>query len=79
MTVGLFIETPTPFLREFFEKISKLNYPKNKLSILIHNSIKFHHGVVEEFFKDPKNEYYSIKYISPEEDSPEHEARSEAL
>jgi hypothetical protein len=39
VTIGLFIENPTPFLREFFQKISKLNYPKSKLSVLIHNNV----------------------------------------
>ena len=94
VTIGLFVENPTPFLREFFEKISKLNYPKSKISILIHNNVsekrtasfanktkqvlfffhlkvKFHLELVEKFFVDSKNEYSSIKYIAPEDDSPE--------
>ncbi len=32
-----------------------------------------------KFFETHKNEYASIKYISPEEDSHEHEARAEAM
>jgi hypothetical protein len=69
----------TPFLREFFEKIAKLKYPKNKLSLLIHNNVQYHHKEIEKFFVDPKNAYYAIKYIQPEDDSPEHEARAEAV
>lgn len=79
VTIGVFIEQATPFLREFFEKISNLDYPKSKISVLIHNNIKYHSSVVEAFFIDPKNEYKSIKYISPDEDSVEHEARTEAV
>ncbi|CAF4392066.1 unnamed protein product, partial [Rotaria sordida] len=35
--IALFIEYPTPFLREYFEKIIKITYPKQRLGILIHN------------------------------------------
>lgn len=79
VTVGLFIEKPTPFLREFFVKFSQLNYPKSKMTVLIHNNVKYHAEQIEKFFVDAKNEYSSLKYIAPEDDSPEHEARSEAL
>jgi hypothetical protein len=37
--MALFIEVPTPFLREFFQKISDLAYPKKKISVLIHNNV----------------------------------------
>lgn len=73
------MEVATPFLREFFEKLAKLNYPRNKISLLVHNNVKYHSKQVESFLNDPKNEYYSVKYIAPEDDAPEHEARSEAL
>ena len=39
VTMALFIEVPTPFIREFFQKISDLNYPKKKISVLIHNNV----------------------------------------
>ncbi len=38
--IALFIEYPTPFLREYFEKLMKITYPKNRLGILIHNQVK---------------------------------------
>lgn len=41
--------------------------------------VNFHNKQVEDFLIDPKNEYNSIKYIAPEDDSPEQEARSEAM
>jgi len=37
--IAVFIEYPTPFLREYFEKILNLTYPKEKLAILIHNQV----------------------------------------
>jgi hypothetical protein len=39
VTLGIFIERPTPFLKEFFEKIINLKYPKAKISILLHNNV----------------------------------------
>jgi hypothetical protein len=38
--IAVFIEYPTPFLREYFEKIFNLTYPKNRLAIFIHNQVK---------------------------------------
>lgn len=37
--IGLFIEFPTPFLREYFEKIQKITYPKQRLGIFVHNLV----------------------------------------
>lgn len=36
--MSIFILHPTPFMSEFFDTIHSLNYPKEKISILIHNS-----------------------------------------
>lgn len=35
------IETTTPFIREFFQKLGNLNYPKQKLSVFINNKVRF--------------------------------------
>jgi hypothetical protein len=37
--IGLFIEYPTPFLREYFEKIQKITYPKQRIGMFIHNQV----------------------------------------
>jgi hypothetical protein len=44
--IAIFIEYPTPFLREYFEKIFNLTYPKNRLAVFIHNQVK--RSTVEE-------------------------------
>lgn len=49
------------------------------MSVLIHNNVKYHQEQVEKFFSDSKDEYNVIKYIAPNEDSLEQEARSEAV
>jgi hypothetical protein len=33
--------------------------------------VKYHAELIGKFFVDSKNEYASLKYISPEDDSPE--------
>ena len=37
--IGLFLEQATPFIREFFEKIAALNYPKERIDVYIHNTV----------------------------------------
>uniref|UniRef100_A0A669BKQ2 Procollagen-lysine,2-oxoglutarate 5-dioxygenase 1 n=1 Tax=Oreochromis niloticus TaxID=8128 RepID=A0A669BKQ2_ORENI len=37
--IGIFIQQPTPFVTVFFERLLKLQYPKNKLKLFIFNKI----------------------------------------
>lgn len=37
--IGLFLEQPTPFIREFFQHIATLNYPKSRIDLYIHNKV----------------------------------------
>ncbi len=39
ITMSVFISEPTPFLKEFFEKITNLNYPKSKITLLVFNNV----------------------------------------
>jgi procollagen-lysine,2-oxoglutarate 5-dioxygenase len=34
LVVAIFIEKPTPFLEEFFNRTSEINYPKDKVEML---------------------------------------------
>jgi len=38
--VAVFIEQPTPFLEEFLDKIYHTEYPKQKLHLFVHNSVR---------------------------------------
>jgi len=38
--VAVFIEQPTPFLEEFLDKIYHIDYPKQKLHLFVHNSVR---------------------------------------
>ncbi|CAL8234599.1 unnamed protein product, partial [Boreogadus saida] len=35
--LGVFIEQPSPFLPEFFQRLLTLDYPRDKLSLFLHN------------------------------------------
>ncbi len=37
--IALFIEQPTPFLQDVLERIYKLEYPKSKLYLWVHNGV----------------------------------------
>jgi hypothetical protein len=38
--VAVFIDQPTPFLEEFLDKIYHTEYPKQKLHLFVHNSVR---------------------------------------
>lgn len=42
MLVGVFIEQPTPFLPEFFQRLLALDYPKDKVQLFVHNSVSIY-------------------------------------
>uniref|UniRef100_A0A7N6AAS2 Procollagen-lysine,2-oxoglutarate 5-dioxygenase 1 n=1 Tax=Anabas testudineus TaxID=64144 RepID=A0A7N6AAS2_ANATE len=37
VVIGIFIQQPTPFVTVFFERLLKLQYPKNRLKLFIYN------------------------------------------
>ncbi|XP_060591143.1 procollagen-lysine,2-oxoglutarate 5-dioxygenase 1-like [Ruditapes philippinarum] len=41
IVLGVFVEHPTPFLREALQKIAALDYPKQKIDFFIHSSTEF--------------------------------------
>lgn len=41
VTIAISIVKPTPFIEEFFDSILALDYPQNKISIFIFNSVGF--------------------------------------
>ncbi|CAF3679853.1 unnamed protein product [Rotaria sordida] len=78
--IALFIEYPTPFLREYFEKIIKITYPKQRLGILIHNQVEYHKNITEQYLKKFKqDEYKFVKYLNVVDDITEGEAREQAI
>uniref|UniRef100_A0A7N6ATE7 Procollagen-lysine,2-oxoglutarate 5-dioxygenase 1 n=1 Tax=Anabas testudineus TaxID=64144 RepID=A0A7N6ATE7_ANATE len=62
VVIGIFIQQPTPFVTVFFERLLKLQYPKNRLKLFIYNKVKLMQTI------DHGNLYQDVKFIGPEEE-----------
>ncbi|XP_061777230.1 procollagen-lysine,2-oxoglutarate 5-dioxygenase 2 [Nerophis ophidion] len=74
--VGVFIEQPTPFLPEFFQRLTTLDYPKDKLQVFVHNNEVYHEKHIQKFYEAHKNVFKSFKVVGPEENLSQGEARN---
>lgn len=78
--IALFIEYPTPFLEEFFDKILSHNYPKEKIHIFVHNRVEYHSDLVNTFLEHAGNEkYLSVKGLNYKDGISEATARELAV
>lgn len=57
--IAMFIEESTPFLEDFFESVQQLRYPRDKIHLLIHNSIEYHHNHVGAFLSSENVSLYA--------------------
>uniref|UniRef100_A0A672UTM1 procollagen-lysine 5-dioxygenase n=1 Tax=Strigops habroptila TaxID=2489341 RepID=A0A672UTM1_STRHB len=69
--IGVFIEQPTPFLPKFLDRLLTLDYPKEVLSIFVHNNVTH-----QEILGKAKNIIKNIKIVGPEENLSQAEARN---
>ncbi|XP_024936898.1 procollagen-lysine,2-oxoglutarate 5-dioxygenase 1 isoform X1 [Cephus cinctus] len=67
LLIAVFIEKPTPFMEEFFERIYAQAYPKSKLHLFLRNNVPYHEKIVEMFVKEHGDEYKSLKQIKPDD------------
>uniref|UniRef100_A0A667YLU3 procollagen-lysine 5-dioxygenase n=1 Tax=Myripristis murdjan TaxID=586833 RepID=A0A667YLU3_9TELE len=74
--VGVYIEQPTPFLPEFFQRLLALDYPKDKLKLFVHNSEVYHEKHIQRFWEENRNVFNSFKVVGPEENLSHGEARN---
>ncbi|XP_077313866.1 procollagen-lysine,2-oxoglutarate 5-dioxygenase 1 [Lithobates pipiens] len=79
VVIGVFIEQPTPFISEFFKRITNLQYPKQRIQLYIANHEPNHQRQVEKFLKEHSAEYSLVKYIAPEEISNAADARNAGM
>ena len=63
LLLGIFIERPTPFLTEFFEDISRLDFPKENITLFIHSLVQFHEEEVRNFTSQAEKKYKSVKVV----------------
>ncbi|KAL7990893.1 hypothetical protein Chor_014323 [Crotalus horridus] len=76
VTIGIFIEQPTPFLSKCLDRILNLEYTKEKLSIFIHNNEVHHEKDIKNFWEKAKNIIKTIKIVGPEENLNQANARN---
>lgn len=67
VVIGIFIQQPTPFVTVFFERLLKLQYPKNRLKLFIYNQEAHHESEVSSFLQGHGSLYQDVKFIGPEE------------
>ncbi|CAB1416209.1 unnamed protein product [Pleuronectes platessa] len=77
--VGVFIEQPTPFLPEFFQRLLTLDYPHDKIRLFIHNNEVYHEKHIQKFWEENRNVFSSFKVVGPEENLSQGEARNMAM
>ncbi|XP_072314667.1 multifunctional procollagen lysine hydroxylase and glycosyltransferase LH3 isoform X2 [Eucyclogobius newberryi] len=77
--VGVFIEKPTPFMEEFLQRLTTMNYPSTRLRLFIHNNVVFHEKHVDSFWQRHKSSFPDAVLVGPEENLQEDEARNMAV
>uniref|UniRef100_UPI00358F0521 multifunctional procollagen lysine hydroxylase and glycosyltransferase LH3-like n=1 Tax=Myxine glutinosa TaxID=7769 RepID=UPI00358F0521 len=75
VTLGIFIEQPTPFLEDFLERLTTMNYPQAHISIFLHNNELHHETEVSEFAEKHTEKFKTIFIIGPNEGISEAKAR----
>ncbi|XP_042314980.1 procollagen-lysine,2-oxoglutarate 5-dioxygenase 2 isoform X3 [Sceloporus undulatus] len=76
VTIGVFIEQPTPFLAKFLNRLLTLDYSKEKLTLFIHNNEVYHEKHIKKFWDKAKNMIRTIKIVGPEENLSQADARN---
>ncbi|CAL8319754.1 unnamed protein product [Boreogadus saida] len=74
--LGVFIEQPSPFLPEFFQRLLTLDYPRDKLSLFLHNQEVLHEKHIEKFWTEHRHHFKSFKVVGPEENLSQGDARN---
>ncbi|THD23896.1 Procollagen-lysine 2-oxoglutarate 5-dioxygenase [Fasciola hepatica] len=79
--LSFFVESPTPFLDVFFERIAELNYPKNMIHVTAHvgKPASSQKEIAKNFTDKYSSEYRSVTWLESTEDESEGSARYRAM
>ncbi|KAG9346407.1 hypothetical protein JZ751_006718 [Albula glossodonta] len=77
--ISVFIEQPTPFLPEFLERLTTLNYPMSRLRLFIHNNVVYHEQHIQQFWELHRDEFPDTRVVGPEENLQHDQARTMAV
>ncbi|XP_064641909.1 procollagen-lysine,2-oxoglutarate 5-dioxygenase 1-like isoform X4 [Lineus longissimus] len=79
VTMGIILPHPTPFINEFFQRIAKLDYPKQKIDLYVFNRVEHHSKDVTAFLETHSDEYHSVKSVTPDQNQLETEGRNNGI
>ena len=87
IVLAVFVEQPTPFIEEFFQKLLALDYPKSSIDLFIHNGASYHSKDVASFVEGSpyhsvhveESSYHSVHYIPQDATEKEADARNAGL
>lgn len=57
--MAIFVHEATPFLDDFFRRIVELEYPKNRIHLLVYNALDYHKLQVDKFIDNFGGQYSS--------------------
>jgi len=77
--LAIFVERPTPFLPQFFNRIAAQQYSKKSIDIFIHFKDEYHTKHVDTFNEKFGKLYNSILIVRPDSKIPEQQARESAF
>ncbi|XP_053271808.1 multifunctional procollagen lysine hydroxylase and glycosyltransferase LH3 [Pleuronectes platessa] len=76
---AVFIEHATPFMEEFLDRLTTLNYPKEKIHLFIHNNVVYHERHIQRFWERHRSLFPNARLVGPEENLQEDKARTMAV
>uniref|UniRef100_A0A7N6AJ52 procollagen-lysine 5-dioxygenase n=1 Tax=Anabas testudineus TaxID=64144 RepID=A0A7N6AJ52_ANATE len=76
--VAVFIEHPTPFMEEFLDRLTTLNYPTARIRLFIHNNVVYHERHIQRFWERHRSLFPGAVLVGPEENLKEDKARTMA-
>jgi len=79
ISLALIVTQPVPFFDQFLEGIENLNYPKEKLHLLIFSNVPFHDDDSKSFVSKHGEKYATAKYALSTDELDERQGRQLAL
>ncbi|KAG8005883.1 Procollagen-lysine [Nibea albiflora] len=78
--VAVFIEHATPFMEEFLDRLTTLNYPTERIRLFIHNNVVYHERHIQKFWERTGRVLFpDALLVGPEENLQESKARNMAV
>uniref|UniRef100_A0A4W6EAH6 procollagen-lysine 5-dioxygenase n=1 Tax=Lates calcarifer TaxID=8187 RepID=A0A4W6EAH6_LATCA len=65
--IAVFIEHATPFMEEFLDRLTTLNYPTARIRLFIHNNVVYHERHIQRFWERHRSLFPDALLVGPEE------------